>query len=147
MAQIQRKKRFEDTLELLDENGNVCVTLPVRLDIEKAFVRLNKARRGLAKAQKEASDSATEEKYEALGAAIFELFASVFGDDGASDIMQHYENSYSEMMADIMPYLFDNVFPKLDELSAARVQQVENLRAAADNYARKHRKGKLNRRR
>ena len=39
MAQIQRKQRFEDTLELLDEAGNVCVTLPVSLNLEDATTK------------------------------------------------------------------------------------------------------------
>ena len=147
MAQIQRKKRFEDTLELLDEQGNVCVTLPVSLDIETVYRRVQKARKAAAEAEANMKDNATDEAYEAYGKAVFELFASVFGEGGAEKILQHYENNYSEMLLDVLPYLLDNVFPSLDELSAARIQQAVNLRSAADNYAGKHSKGRMHRRR
>ena len=133
MAQIQRKKRIDDTLELLDENGNVCFTVPVSLSLDKAFARITAARRNAALAEQELRKSNAPEAVEHYGQAICELLTSVFGEDGAEKIIRHYEEDYSEMLLDVLPYLLENVFPKIDTLSSERLRQAVELRKAVDS--------------
>lgn len=133
MAQIQRKKRIDDTLDLLDETGEVCYTIPVSIDLDRSFVSITKARREAALAEQELRSKNTAEAIEAYGKAICELFTSVFGEPGTEKIVQHYEGNYSEMLLDILPYLLENVFPKIDALSSERLQQAVALRKAVDS--------------
>ena len=129
MAQIQRKQRFEDTLELLDEAGNVCVTLPVSLNLEEIYVKVNSARKAVAKAEKALREDETEDTLKAYGEAVCFLFSVVFGDGGCEEIVRHYSSDYGEMLLDILPYLINDVFPKFDELSSKRLRQAVELRA------------------
>lgn len=142
MAQIQRKRRFEDSLELLNENGDVCYTIPVSLDIEKVYTEINKARNAAAEAETALKRENTPAALEAYGKAVYSLFASVFGKNGADNIFTHYENNYTEMLLDVLPYLLENVFPRLDALSSERLKQAVELRRVVDSkYGnRKHRR-------
>ena len=135
MAQIQRKQHFEDTLELLDEQGNVCVTLPISLNIEDVYVKVHNARRAVAKAEEALRKEQTEETVNAYGEAVCFLFSGIFGDEGCEKIVRHYDGRYTEMLLDILPYLIETVFPKFDELSSKRLQQAVELRRAADKAA------------
>ena len=135
MAQIQRKQHFTDTLELLDEAGNVCVTLPVSLNLEEIYVKVHSARRAVIRAEAAMQKEQTEDTIKAYGESVCFLFSAIFGDDGCEKIVQHYDGNYGEMLLDIMPYLINEVFPKFDELSSKRLQQAIELRKAADKAA------------
>ena len=135
MAQIQRKQRFTDTLELLDETGSVCVTLPVSLNLEEIYVKVSSARRAVARAEEALRREQTEDTAKAYGEAVCLLFSAIFGDEGCEKIVRHYDGRYNEMLLDIMPYLIETVFPKFAELSSKRLQQAVELRRAADKAA------------
>ena len=140
MAQIQRKQRFEDTLELLDEQGKVCVTLPVSLNIEEVYVRICKARKAVVKAEEAMRKEQTEDTIKAYGESVCFLFSAIFGDDGCEKIVRHYDGRYTEMLLDILPYLIETVFPKFDELSEARLRRAVELRRAVDGVSGRRRK-------
>ena len=142
MAQIQRKQRIEDTLELLDEQGNICHTLQVRLDVDSCFVRVSQARKNIIACEQELKKNDTPQAHEHYGAALCELFSAIFGDDGCDKILEHYDNRYTEMLLDILPYLITDIYPRFDELSMARVKQMVNLKSSVDSMRNHRRSGK-----
>ena len=149
MAQIQRKQKIEDTLELLDENGVICHTLPVNIDIDRCFVRVAQARKNIIAAEQELKKENTPKAHENYGKAICELYSAIFGDEGCDKILEHYDNRYTDMFLDIMPYLINEIYPRFDAISKAKVQQLIDLKSAVDPRKRtgKHSRGRTFRKR
>ena len=112
MYQITRNHVIED-LEL-DDNGKK-LTLHVDLNVDAMLSRYTQVAGELAKAQQEARKGLTEERIEALGTAILNLFVVIFGEDQAKQLVDFYNGAYTEMLADVTPFITDVVTPKVNE--------------------------------
>ena len=112
MYQITRNHVIED-LEL-DDNGKK-LTLHVDLNVDAMLSRYTQVAGELAKAQQEARKGLTEERVEALGTAILNLFVVIFGEDQAKQLVDFYNGAYTEMLADVTPFITDVVTPKVNE--------------------------------
>ena len=126
MYQITRNHVVED-LEL-DDNGKKLV-LHVDLNVDTILRRYLQAAGDLAKAQQAArSGQTTEDKIEALGAAILNLFSVVFGDAQAEQLVDFYDGAYTEMLADVSPFISDVVAPKVHEAQQRIMQQYQQYK-------------------
>lgn len=126
MYQITRNHVVED-LEL-DDNGKKLV-LHVDLNVDTILRRYLQAAGDLAKAQQAVrSGQTTEDKIEALGAAVLNLFSVVFGDDQAKQLIDFYDGAYTEMLADVTPFINDVVAPKVHEAQQRIMQQYQQYK-------------------
>lgn len=125
MYQITRNHVVED-LEL-DDNGKK-LTLHVNLNVDTILRRYLKAAGELAQAQQAASKGSTEERIEALGVAILNLFSVIFGDDQAKQLIDFYDGAYTEMLADVTPFINDVVAPKVSEAQQRIMSQYKNVK-------------------
>ena len=126
MYQIVRNRVVED-LEL-DDNGKKLV-LHVDLNVDKILRRYLQAAGALAKAQQDArKGDLTEERVQALGTAILDVFNVIFGETQAAQLVDFYEGAYTEMLADVAPFISDVVAPKVNEAQQRIMQKYQSVK-------------------
>lgn len=120
-VKFTRTKKLEDTIELVNENGG-SETLRVSLDLDtvargflqkyNAFAATHRKLRELQKQKKKADFDQIAALY---GTVVIDLLELTFGKENASKILQFYENSYFEMVQQIMPYITGRILPEIRE--------------------------------
>lgn len=112
MYQIIRNHVVEE-LKVTDNDKELV--LHVDLNVDQILRQYAAASKALADAQKAMQSGITEEKIEALGSAILGVFEVIFGPKQAAKLVDFYGESYTEMLADVAPFVNDVVAPKIDE--------------------------------
>lgn len=127
MYTIQRKnKHIHEELELLSIDGKEKMNVTVDLDIDQIAARMAKAYEMMGMLQNELKkDPKNPATMEAFGQAVIEIFKIIFGEDQAGDILEWYENDYTEMLVDLFPFINDQIMPKVKEASRQRREQLE----------------------
>lgn len=125
MYQITRNHVVED-LEL-DDNGKK-LQLHVDLNVDTIMRRYLQVAGELAKAQQAVRKGMTEEKVEALGVAILNVFSVIFGDDQAKQLIDFYDGAYTEMLADVAPFINDVIAPKVSEAQQRIMHQYQSIK-------------------
>lgn len=131
--QFTRTKKLEDTIELVNESGG-SETMRVSLDLDtvarvflqkyNAFAATHRKIRELQKQKKKAEFDQVAALY---GSVVIDLLELTFGKENASKVLEFYENSYFEMVQQIMPYITGRVLPEIRE---ALKQQKKRLKRA-----------------
>ena len=125
MYQVTRKSRIKETLQLCHANGDVAEEIEVDLNVDAISGRMNKAYEALGIAQVELEkNSESPISMDKFGQALIAVFNIVFGEEGTQRILNFYENSYTEMLLDIYPFIFGEVLPKINEASEERKRQL-----------------------
>ncbi|HNX64899.1 MAG TPA: hypothetical protein PKI60_06940 [Oscillospiraceae bacterium] len=125
--QVKRLKKIEDAIELLNNDGSVAKVISVNLTVEDIALQINKARNDIISAQlfiKKAGIEQISEAQEQLGTAVISLFNLVFGEQQTAEILDFYENNYSEMITCIFPFISDVIFPAIAEAAKERKELV-----------------------
>ena len=114
MYQITRNHVVED-LKVTDAGTGEELVLHVDLSVDQTLQRYLQAAEAFAKARNNANKGLTEERVEELGEAILNLFVVIFGQEQAQKLVDFYGESYTEMLADVVPFINDVVAPKINE--------------------------------
>ena len=122
MYQIKRNHVVEDLQ--IEDNGKT-LDLHVDLSIDQILRRYLQAAETFTKARNNAQKGLTEERVEKLGEAILGLFGVIFGEAQTAQIVEFYGESYTEMLADIVPFINDVVMPKINEAQQRVMQQYQ----------------------
>lgn len=131
MYQITRNHVVED-LKVSDAGTGEELVLHVDLSVDQILQRYLQAAEAFAKARNNANKGLTEERVENLGEAILNLFVVIFGQEQAQKLVDFYGESYTEMLADVVPFINEVVAPKINEAQqrimaqyqAAKVQRL-----------------------
>lgn len=125
MYQITRKNRIKEQLQLCNADGSVACELEVDINVDEITNRVAKAYDALGMAQLELQKDPGDPKFmEAYGTAVIALLDIIFGESGRIELLNFYENNYTEMLLDIFPFVNGEIMPKIREASAARRQQL-----------------------
>lgn len=134
MYKIKRTRKFYDTLQLCDEEGSVQKELKIEVDIDaiatgfrEVLTMLEKAEKGLHHKQKLKQQKDFDKAYYDYGAALVKLFEMCFGKENTEEIVTFYENRYTEMSVEIVPYITQEIIPLVGE---AIKQKKANLKKA-----------------
>lgn len=114
MYQITRNHVVED-LKVTDAGTGEELVLHVDLSVDQILQRYMQATEAFTKARNNANKGLTEERVEKLGEAILNLFVVIFGQEQAQKLVDFYGESYTEMLADVVPFINDVVAPKINE--------------------------------
>lgn len=127
MYQIKRNHVVEDLQ--VEDNGKT-LDLHVDLNVDAILQRYTEAARALANVQKEMRKGSTEERLAAFGAAIVDVFAVVFGKEQTEQLVAFYDGAYTEMLADVVPFINDVVAPKINEAQQRIMAQYAQAKVA-----------------
>ena len=127
MYQIKRNHVVEDLQ--VEDNGKT-LDLHVDLNVDAILQRYTEAARALANVQKEMRKGSTEERLAAFGAAIVDVFAVVFGREQTEQLVAFYDGAYTEMLADVVPFINDVVAPKINEAQQRIMAQYAQAKVA-----------------
>lgn len=131
MYTIKRRPHYTDTLRVEDATGNV-LDLSVDLDIDAVSGRYWKRYEMICTTSEKLKAAPNDaEKQRAFGEAFSALLELIFGEEQTSAILEFYDGNEAELLVDLMPYLTDEVYPRLKEASQARADRARaNLRMA-----------------
>ena len=133
---IKRTRPFVDTLEL--EDGDKRLTIAVNIHFERSASLIRKAQMALIEAEKAIQkDKKNPDNLEAYGNAVIAMFAAVFGEREAGDILRFYEGQYTDMLTDILPYILYTVLPAMQMYQRQKVEQMTQARKQIKRQARK----------
>lgn len=132
-VKFTRTKKLEDTIELVNESGG-SKTLRVSLDLDtvaRGFLQkyntFAATHRKIHELQKQRKKAEFDQVAALYGTVVIDLLELTFGKENASKILEFYENSYFEMVQQIMPYITGRVLPEIRE---ALKQQKKRLKRA-----------------
>ena len=125
MYQIKRNHVVEN-LEL-DDNGKK-LNLRVDLNVDSILRRYLAVAGELTRAQRDINKGLTEERVEKLGQAIIDVFGVIFGDEQTKQLIDFYDGAYTEMLADVAPFINDVVAPKVNEAQQRLMQNYQNVK-------------------
>ena len=132
---IERKERIQD--EVVFRSGDKELHLTVDMDIDSATKNYWKQYETLCiareKLQKEPN---SEEKQRAFGTAVMALVAFIFGEEQAAKLLEFYEQREGEMLTDVLPYLCDEVYPRLKKASEQRIKSVSGFKNRISKWRR-----------
>ncbi|MDO4547668.1 MAG: hypothetical protein Q4D04_06215 [Clostridia bacterium] len=93
--------------------GLKVLSVKVRLHVDDVAADYNKAQGRLADTEKLLQKNASEASMNEYGEAVINLFCVLFGEKDTERIIKFYEGRYIEMLADIYPWIQDNILPAL----------------------------------
>lgn len=125
MYTITRNHVVEDLH--LEDNGKT-LDLHVDLNVDAILQRYAAAAKALSDAQKATQGGLTEERVTALGEAILGIFEVIFGEKQAEQLVEFYDGAYTEMLADVAPFVNDVVAPKINEAQQRIMQKYQNVK-------------------
>lgn len=126
MYQVTRKNRIKETVQLCNADGSIAEEINVDLNVDTIAARMNKAYEMLGMAQNQLHADNNPVNAETFGKAVIAVFEVVFGDD-CKKILDFYENSYTEMLLDLFPFINDEIMPRIREASQQRKNQLIEL--------------------
>lgn len=106
--------RLERDLEISDKSGNQIAVFHVSITMREMETRVAKAYEQMSIAQAELKKNPGA--VEAYGKAVIAFFETIFGDQTA-ELLTIYENDYTQMLLDIVPFIQDEIMPALKAMS------------------------------
>lgn len=122
MYKIKRTRKFYDTLQLCDEQGTAQKELKIEVDIDaiatgfrEVLTKLEKAQKSLQDNQKLKKQNEFDKAYYDYGEALIKMFEMCFGTENTQEIVTFFENRYTEMSVEIVPYITKEIIPLVGE--------------------------------
>ena len=125
MYEVIRNHVVED-LRIRDNDKELVVHVDINID--NVLAQYSAAAKVLADAQVAMQKGVTAEKIDALHDAIRGVFTVVFGADQMRQIEEFYDGSYTEMLADVAPFVNDVVAPKINEAQQRIMEKYKNVK-------------------
>lgn len=133
MYKIKRSRKFYDTLQLCDEDGNAKKELKIEVDIDAiatgmrgVITQLEEAEHRLHDKQKTKQTKDFDREYHDYGSALVKLFEMCFGVKNTEELVEFYENRYTEMSVEIVPYITQEIIPLVSEAIKQRKRNLKN---------------------
>lgn len=125
MAVLTRKQRFYDSIELKNDDGSLYKVLTIELDLDKVMSDYNKARNNVFRAQQKLKENPNDPTVlEEYGQSIVSVISLLFGEENTKCLLEFYENRYTEMLEMTLPYIKNELEPKMQELVKQKVEQM-----------------------
>lgn len=132
---ITRTKPFIDTLEIEDEGKTLSIEINIRFEQSAPIIR--KAQISLIEAEKRIKENPKDvQNLEFYGNAIIALFSAIFGEEQTKQILAFYENAYTDMLTDILPYILQVVIPSMQQYQKNKIDRMQQARKEIKKRAR-----------
>jgi hypothetical protein len=118
MYTIKKAAHIVDELRI--EDGDKTLTVNVNIFIDDILADVARCQKKIALAQAKIKENKTDEDaLAALGEAVIALFGLLFGEEQTKAIVGFYENRTASMLADFLPYITQEILPKVREAQEA----------------------------
>lgn len=132
---ITRTKPFIDTLEIEDEGKTLSIEINIRFEQSAPIIR--KAQISLIEAEKRIKENPKDvQNLEFYGNTIIALFSAIFGEEQTKQILAFYENAYTDMLTDILPYILQVVIPSMQQYQKNKIDRMQQARKEIKKKAR-----------
>ena len=125
--QLKRAQKITESLELVDDNGNVVDTLLIDVNPDAIMAQYVKAQTAVTQAKIALAKEYSDEKAKACGDAIITVMRIIFGDENAEKLLVFYEHREAELLECVWPFLMQVIHPKLREASKEKANRLRNL--------------------
>lgn len=126
---IKRKNVLCEELVIEAAGSRPELRLPVEMTIDQTLAQFNRLRRMLGGLQAEAEKNPFDEAViSKLGIVIVAFFELIFGKGGCKNLVDYYENNYTEMLEDVAPFIVDVVIPQMNLAMEERVNKYRRFR-------------------
>ena len=128
MYVIQKCNKFEDTIQLQNTNGEVERELHIVIDDMLHYLKkFREANLEFVKAQRLLKEKPEDTAViEMVGSAIITTFNGLFGQDNTENILCFYENNYTQMLVDFMPYINNIMVPAMQRAAKSKMKRLKN---------------------
>lgn len=123
--QIKKSNRITEDLELLNEDNTVALTITVDIDVDNIAKNYRRAQANLSEAERSANQG-DEESLERYGSAVIEFFGVIFGTDNTVKMLKYFEDKYSDMVIQCMPFISDVINPAMQATIENKKQMLAN---------------------
>lgn len=132
--QIKRTQKFVDKLELCGKNGEVEKTLEINIDVDAIagdfrhiLIAVQESEDALKKAQVDNNIESFDGAYTAYGNAVVSLFELTLGKANTAELLEFYENRYTEMSLQVVPYITTVIIPLISAAIKRKKQELKKL--------------------
>ena len=125
MYTITRNHVVEDLK--LEDNGKELI-LHVDINVDAVMQRYAAAAKALTEAQQATKAGLTEERVQKLGEAILGVFSVIFWEAQTQKLVEFYDGAYTEMLADVAPFINDVVAPKINEAQQRIMERYKHVK-------------------
>lgn len=118
MYTIKQPNEIIDQIKLEKNNGEsdiLDIKLKINVDVIRKFRELQIK---LIELQKDTTRDPSY--YEAIGKTVYEVFALLFGEENTEKLFTFYSDDFTQMMADLTPYIQNVIFPRFENETKSR---------------------------
>lgn len=125
MYQIIQMNMIREEVQFCNPNGEVVFTVPVTINVDEKACRFEQAYERIGLAQlKIKKEGNSEADLAAYGKTILDFFAEIFGTENTQKILEFYKDNYTEMVADIIGFVENEIKPKVAAAQEAKKQKL-----------------------
>lgn len=125
---VRKSSRITEDIELIDENGDAQKIISVDINVDRIMSGFRQAELNLIKLQKSVKNKDNAQALENYGKAVVEMFNMVFGVENTQEMLNFFDGRYTDMFAQLMPFITDVVKPALAQAVAVKKSDI------ASNY-------------
>ena len=125
--QLKRAQKIIESLELVDDKGNVVDTLPIDVNPDAIMAEYIKAQSAVIRAKQLMAQEYSDEKAQQYGEAVVTVLTVVFGEENTGKLLAFYEHRETELLECIWPFLMNVIAPRMREASKEKTKRMRNL--------------------
>lgn len=128
MYTLVQNQNFLDDIQLQKADGTteiLHISLSISPDLVKQYRQLQVRLMNLEKKRKSGID---EEIASQIGMAIVDIFNLLFGKANTQKLLEFYANDFTQMVAEIFPYIQGEIIPKFQQMAKSRKQALKKRR-------------------
>ena len=133
--QIKKSSKITESLEFLDDNDNVALSIDVEIDVDKIAAEYRTTEVELMEYNKSAQAGGSE-AVRAYGAAVVEFFNLIFGEKNTEKMVAYFDGKFSDMFIQTAPFIQDVIKPAI----MRSVQQKRQMMASNMQLSRAQRR-------
>lgn len=128
MYTLVQNQNFLDDIQLQKADGTteiLHISLSISPDLVKQYRQLQVRLMNLEEKRKSGID---EEIASQIGMAIVDIFNLLFGKANTQKLLEFYANDFTQMVAEIFPYIQGEIIPKFQQMAKSRKQALKKRR-------------------
>lgn len=128
MYTLVQNQNFLDDIQLQKTDGTtevLHISLSISPDVIKQYRQLQIKLMAL---EKERKSGFNEETVAKVGAVVVDVFKLLFGENNTQKLLEFYMNDFTQMAAELFPYIQGEIVPRFQQAAKSRKQALKKRR-------------------